>query len=108
MNAMESVPARSEHERMLVRFVAELTGLFTKLPALIGFSVLDRATLTAGREAARLDAELSVADLSVDAWPGVHANAPGAEIAAALADLLEEHPSARALLRGFSFARTFH
>lgn len=108
MNAMESGTARSEHETMLVRFVDELTGLFARLPALIGFSVLDRATLTAGREAARLDAELSVADVSVDAWPGVHSNAPGTEIAAALAGLLQEHPSARAVLRGFSFARTFH
>lgn len=108
MDRIEGATTPSERETMLVHFVTQLASLFARLPDLIGFSVLERATLSAEREHARLDAELSVADVSVQAWPGAHAETPAEEIAAVLAELLAEHPSARALLSGFSFARTFH
>jgi hypothetical protein len=65
--------------------------------------------LTAEREAAPLDAELSIADVSVHTWPGFESPAGvPAEIVAALLDFLDEHPAARGLLRGYTFARVFH
>jgi hypothetical protein len=99
---------RSEGDRMILDLLSRLEALFARFPSLVGFSVLERAKLTAHREAARLDAELSVADVSVHTWPGAEPKASGSDIAAALLELLEEHPAARALLRGYAFARTFH
>jgi len=93
---------------MILDFLSRLEALFARFPSLVGFAVLERAKLTAHREAASLDAELSVADVAVTSWPGFEPEAPGQEIVAALVGLLEEHPSARALLRGYAFARTFH
>ncbi len=108
MSPIESAAPRSQDEVMVVRFLVHMAAIFDRLPALVGFSVQERVTLSAGREAARLDAELSVADVSLHAWPGESTQAPGEEIAAALVELLEEHPAARKLLRGFAFARAFH
>jgi hypothetical protein len=51
---------------------------------LSGFSVQDRATLTRDRNMASLDGDLC------------------------MLELLDEHPEARELLRGYTFARTFH
>ena len=49
------------------------------------FSVQDRTTLTAEREAAPLDIELSIADVSVHTWPGLTSTGDvPAQIAAAL------------------------
>jgi hypothetical protein len=46
---------------------------------------------------------------SVHAWPGFEATQPVcSEITRAMLELLEEHPGVRELLRGFTFARTFH
>jgi hypothetical protein len=99
----------SERETMIVDFVTRISALFARLPVLSGFSVQDRTTLTAEREAVPLDAELSIADVSVHTWPGFPSTAGvPAEIVAALLDLLDEHPAARRLLRGYTFARVFH
>ena len=108
MRAVETGTSQSEGDRMILDLLGHLAALFARLPALVGFSVLERASLTAHREAASLDAELSVSDVSVYTWPGAEPAALGQEIVAALRELLEEHPSARALLRGYTFARTFH
>jgi hypothetical protein len=108
MSPIESEVAGSQHAAMVVRFLVHMAAIFDRWPALIGFSVQHHATLTAGREAAQVDAELSVADVAFHAWPGARTQAPGEEIAAALVELLEEHPAARKLLRGFAFARAFH
>jgi hypothetical protein len=108
MSPNESAVPASQHEIMVVRLLVHISSIFERLPALVGFSVQERVTLSAGREAARLDAELSVADVSLNTWPGESAPAPGEEIAAALAELLEGHPAARKLLRGFTFARALH
>jgi hypothetical protein len=108
VKAVESGIPRSEGDRMILDFLSYLEALFGRFPSLVGFSVLERPKLTAHREAARLDAELSVADVSVHTWPGAEPMALGQEIVAALRQLLEEHPSARALMRGYTFARTFH
>jgi hypothetical protein len=108
VKAVESGTRRSERDRMILDILSHLEALFARLPGLVGFSVLERRKLAAHREAARLDAELSVADVAVHFWPGFEHAAPGQEIVAALVGLLDEHPSARALLRGYTFARTFH
>jgi hypothetical protein len=45
----------------------------------------------------------------VHAWPGLQATpAVCEEIVQTLLELLDEHPAARELLRGYTFARTFH
>jgi hypothetical protein len=83
--------------------------LFATLPMLSGFSVQERATLTSDRGMAPLDGDLCVADVSVDSWTGFDASPVlCAEIAQAMRELLEEHPEAYELLRGHTFARTFH
>jgi len=73
-----------------------IAALFAELPMLTGFSVEDHA-------------ELCIADVSVDAWPGFQAGpAVHDGIVQALADLLREHPESREALRGRTFARAFH
>jgi hypothetical protein len=109
MTAVRSETPLAERETMIVDLVTRITALFARLPMLSGFSVQDRSTLTAEREAAPLDIELSIADVSVHTWPGFPSTGGvAAEIVAALLELLEEHPAARGLLRGYTFARVFH
>jgi hypothetical protein len=92
-----------------VHTALRVTELFAQLPMLSGFSVQDRATLTSDRDMAPLHGDLCIADVSVDPWTGFQATPLlGAEIAQALLELLEEHPEAGELLRGHTFARTFH
>src|SRR5262245_17659348 len=109
MSAVESRLQESAPDSLASVLVARLAGLFSRLPMLSGFSVQERWTLSPEREGARLDEELSVADVSLDFGPSLHATSLFAdEIADVLLDLLEEHPVARQLLRGHTFARTFH
>ena len=92
-----------------VHTALRVADLFAQLPMLSGFSVQDRATLTSDRGMAPLDGDLWVADVSIDPWTGFEASpALCAEIAQAMRELLEEHPEACQLLRGHTFARTFH
>ena len=71
-----------------VRTALRVAALFAQLPMLSGFCV---------------------ADVSVDPWTGFQATPVlCAEIAQAMRELLEEHPEACELLRGHTFARTFH
>jgi hypothetical protein len=109
MNAPATETLPSEHEAMIVDCATRMAALFQRLPMLVGFTVQERATLTAERESAPLDEELSVADVSVRAWPGLQGTPElHAEIAAAVLDMLEEHPGARELFRGYTVARAFH
>src|SRR4029077_14200631 len=108
VRVVETGASQSERDRVIRDVLSHLEALFARFPSLVGFSVLERTQLTAFREAARLDQELSVGDVSAHAWPGFEPMALGQEIVAELRELLEEHPSARALLRGYTFARTFH
>jgi hypothetical protein len=109
MTAVRSETPLSERETIIVDLVTRIAALFARLPMLSGFSVQDRTTLTAEREAAPLDIELSIADVSVHTWPGFGSTeGVPAQIATALLDLLDEHPAARGLLRGYTFARVFH
>jgi len=92
-----------------VHTALRVAALFAQLPMLSGFSVQERATLTVDRGMAPLDGDLCVADVSVDPWTGFQATPVlCAEIAQAMRELLEEHPEACDLLRGHTFARTFH
>jgi hypothetical protein len=108
MSPVESGALRSQHEMMFIRFLWHIAELFAQFPNLVGFSIQDRATVNGDREGARLDAELSVADVAVDTWPRADVKATGEEIAVRLLALLDEQPSVRPLLRGHTFARTFH
>jgi phospholipase/lecithinase/hemolysin len=94
---------------MIVDCATRMAELFSQLPMLTGFTVQESATLTADRAMAALDAQLSLADVSVEAWPGLH---PGpelhAEIASAILEVIKEHPDAREFFRGSTFARAFH
>jgi hypothetical protein len=81
---------------MTADLAARIAGLFLRLPMLTGFSVQDRA-------------ELCIAEVSVDTWPGFQAGpAVHNEIVQALLELLHEHPDSYDALRGQTFARTFH
>ena len=88
---------------------AHVAALFVRFPMLTGFSVQDSAIVTRERGAAPLAEDLCVADVAVDAWPGLQAGpAVRDEIVATLLDLLDKHPDSREVLRGHTFARTFH
>jgi len=107
MKAIYGRTQERERDGMIADIATTIAALFTRCHMLSGFSVQDRATLTRDRAMALLDGGLCVADVSV------HAGffAPPAlydEIAQALLDLLEEHPEAYEVLRGNTFARTFH
>jgi hypothetical protein len=109
MRAVDSGTLHSERETMIVDVLARIERLFARLPMLIGFTVQDCATLGAESHCARLNAELCIADVAVHSWPGFEETHPVcAEIARGMLELLEEHPAARELLRGYTFARAFH
>lgn len=73
---------------------ARIGALFRRFPVLCGFSV---------------EADLLLSDIAIDAWPGYSAG-PDLydEIANTLSGVLDERPDALELLRGRTFARTFH
>jgi hypothetical protein len=109
MKAIQSRTHTSERETMIVDVATRIAALFAQLPMLSGFSVQDRATLTADRNAASLVEDLCIADVAVHVWPGLQATPlVYGEIVQAMLELLEEHPGAHHLLRGCTFARTFH
>ena len=83
--------------------------LFRRWPALCGFTVQERASLTRERAIGLLAGELCLADVEVHTWPGMEAPPELCnEIARALLRLMDEHAEAEALLRGRTFARTLH
>jgi hypothetical protein len=109
MRALGNQLQSPEREAMVVDCAVRMAALFQRLPMLIGFTVQESATLSADRELAQLDEELSVADVTVHPWPGLQGTPElHAEIATAVLDVLAEHPGAREVLRGYTFARAFH
>lgn len=107
MKAVHSTTQERERDNVIADIVATIAALFARCHMLSGFSVQDRVTLTRDRNMAPLDGDLCVADVTVHAG----FSAPPVlydEIAQTLLDLLDEHPEAYELLRGQSFARTFH
>ena len=107
MKAVYSRTQERERDNVIADIATTIAALFARCHMLSGFSVQDRATQTRDRNMALLDGDLCVADVSVH--PGFCA--PPVlydEIAQALLDLLDEHPEAYEILRGQTFARTFH
>jgi hypothetical protein len=74
---------------------ATVNQIFAAWPGLYGFSV------------GQLDGELCLADVAMDPWHA-HSEELTGQIAATLADLIDEQPEAADLLRGRTFARTLH
>ncbi|HZQ73864.1 MAG TPA: hypothetical protein VFB08_13190 [Burkholderiales bacterium] len=83
--------------------------LFGRCPTLAGFSVQEASGMGRDRQAEALQRELCIADVAVQAWPELGASRGlYDEIAQMLLELLEERPESYDLLRGRTFARTFH
>jgi hypothetical protein len=74
---------------------ATVSQIFAAWPELYGFSV------------GRIDGVLSLEDVAADPWGAELEELPG-QIAAALVELIDEHPETAELLRGRTFARTLH
>jgi hypothetical protein len=109
MRRLESRTEATERESAIAALILRMAALFRRLPMLSGFSVQDADTLAEDRDLVPLDEDLCIADVSVHAWPGLEATqAMCEEIAQSILELLEEHPDARELLRGYTFARAFH
>lgn len=85
MRAAQSRTQETERKDMIVAVVTQTAALFDQLPM------------------------LCIADVSVHGWLDLQATlAVCDEIAQTMLELLEEHPEARQLVRGFTVARTFH
>jgi hypothetical protein len=83
---------QNEHQRAREIFDARMAALFEQIPALSGFHV---------------QADLSVAELSIYAWPGWSASPElREEVARFLQDMADERPGVAELLRGRTFARS--
>jgi hypothetical protein len=109
MRTVQTNIHESERAGAIAALVLRIAGLFNRVPMLSGFSVQDRAILTRERNIAALDADLCIADVAVHGWPGVQVTpAVCDEIVETMLQLLDEHPQTRELLRGYTFARTFH
>ena len=94
---MKSFHSRLNEER-LQRSEAflekHLADLFRRLPMLSGFTLRE---------------DLEVTDVSVHSWPGYVAGEElYKDLMVSLTDLAEERPDAVELLRGRTFARSFH
>jgi hypothetical protein len=93
MKALESAPCdpRSEAEVGTV-----VNALFTRWPALLGFSVQE-------------EGELYLTDVALHPWFDEAQRASlCSEIAVALSEIMDEEPAARELLSGRTFARSVH
>jgi hypothetical protein len=83
---------QNEHQRAREIFEARMAALFEHIPTLSGFYV---------------EADLSVAELSIHTWPGWSASPElGEDIARFLQDMIDERPDVAELLRGRTFARS--
>jgi hypothetical protein len=106
---MNTQQTRSNLNRLESDLVARMDRLFQRCPALHGFSVQPRASVTRERVVQGLQDDLYLADV-VAHWPlsGEQAETLVEEISQAIAELVEERPEASALLRGRTFARILH
>jgi len=109
MRALQSRSGERRADVAAADLSATVAGLFSRWPILEGFSVQDRATLGRDRTRVSLDGALCIADIVVRTWPGYDAGTGLYEdLADALLELLDERPEAGELLRGTTFARSFH
>ncbi len=106
---MTALQHSTESVRLESDLAARLETLFQRCPALHGFSVQPRASVTRERVVAGLQEDLFLADV-VAHWPlsGEQAETLIEEISVALLELVDERPEVMALLRGRTFARTLH
>lgn len=106
MNALQQ---RSELVRLESDVAARLDTLFRRCPALEGFSVQHRSSVSRERAVMSLQDDFYLADV-VSHWPlsGEQVATLVDEISLALLELVNEQPEAMALLRGRTFARTLH
>jgi len=106
MNALQH---STKFLRLESDLAARLESLFRRYPALQGFSVQPRASVSRDRVAAGLQDDLYLADVI---WHrplnSEQAETLVDEISLALFELVDERPEATALLRGRTFARTLH
>jgi hypothetical protein len=87
----------------------EIESLFTRFPALAGFSVRAAADVPDNCSRSGEAGELFIADIGVaPAHTSEHYGEIFAEITSTLADILSEVPDAEDLLRGRTFARVLH
>ena len=94
MKAPDNRLQDARRERAAAMVEERVGRMFRRMPMLAGFS---------------LEHDLELADVAVYTWPG---HTPGldffAEVAEALAELIEESPELREIVRGRTFARSFH
>jgi len=106
MNALQH---STESLRLESDLAARLESLFRRCPALEGFSIQPRSSVSRDRVAAGLQDDLYLADVI---WHrplnSEQAETLVDEISLALFELVDERPEATALLRGRTFARTLH
>jgi len=106
---MSTVPHSTESVRLESALAAHLDTLFERCPALHGFSVQPRASVSRERIVAGLPDDLFLADVVAHRpLNGEQVDALIEEISVALLELMDERPEATALLRGRTFARTLH
>ncbi len=109
MKAIQRAMPDTDLHRAAIEVAMQIKALFRRCPELAGFAVRDLAGLHEVDEASDEEVRLSVTDV------GVSAPVSPEEIdevynliGAAIADVLSERPEAIELLRGRTFARTFH
>jgi hypothetical protein len=91
MKTSQSRQQEIRRERVEAVIEGRIGALFRRAPMLCGFS---------------LQADLEAVEVSIYSWPGYVAGEDlYADIAATLADLIEERPEAAELLRSRTFAR---
>jgi hypothetical protein len=95
--------------RIEAHVLTKINTLFSRCPALAGFSVQDRSTLPEKFDGQIPDADLYVTEIGI--FPKLDAEQYGHifdEITVAISDLVYEHPKSYEVLRGRTFARTLH
>jgi hypothetical protein len=108
----EFEPGRPETllSRLEADVAAKISALFARCPALCGFAVQDRASLSKEVDRNRIpDADLFVTEIGI--FPKLDSEQYGEiydEITLAISDLVYEQPHAYDYLRGRTFARTLH
>jgi len=98
MKALSSNTQDIRGQRSQAMIEARVLELFRRIPPLLGFSVQE---------------DLSIAGIELHAWPGYEwdkefYDGVSDEISTALVGLADERDDAAELMRGRTFARTFH
>ncbi len=109
MKELQERTRDAERHRLEADLGARLVTLFHGCPALCGFSVGERSIPAIGGKEGARDLELFVAD--IDVYPALGPDQSKKlvdQIAATLAELLDESPQAADLLSGRTFARILH